>query len=188
MKNQLLARGKMFGLAFKSISKADFKELMKNGRSGDLYESLKEANNNENTHYGFYQWEGKPSFELYLNEASLGLKKAYKTQYEVKSLPVDGSSGKLKGVEQFFYVTEKGFKNGNSYFDFDEDFDPRELRFEVSRRGMFNGTICSLIKPTYKNYSFELIWNWSGFGSDYIITSRGKCYDLQNEKRETQST
>lgn len=187
MKNQLLARGKMFGLAFKSISKADFKELMKNGRSGGLYESLKEANNNEKAYYGFYQWEGKPSFELYLNEASLGLKKAYKTQYEIKSLPIDGSSGKLKGAEQFFYVTEKGFKSGNSHFDFDEDFDPRELRFEVSRRGMFNRTICSLIDPTYKSESFNLIWNWSGYSSDYILTSKGRCYDLQNEKREIKS-
>jgi len=178
MKNQLLARGKMFGLAFKSISKADFKELMKNGRSEGLYESLKEANNNENAHYGFYQWEGKPSFELYLNEASLGLKKAYKTQYEIKSLPVDGSSGKLKGAEQFFYVTEKGFKNGNSHFDFEEDFEPRELRFEVSRRGMFNRTICSLINPTYKGQSFNLIWNWSGYNSDYILTSRGNLHKL----------
>lgn len=178
MKNQLLARGKMFGLAFKSISKADFKELMKNGRSGGLYESLKEANNNEKAHYGFYQWEGKPSFDVLLNKTSLELKKAYKTRYEIKSLPVDGSSGLLKGAEQFFYVTEKGFKKGNSHFDFDEDFDPRELRFEVSRRGMFNRTICSLIKPTYKSESFNLIWNWSGYSSDYILTSKGRCYDL----------
>jgi len=187
MKNQLIARGKMFGLAFKSITRDEFKELMKNGRTRDLYESLKEANNNENAHYGFYQWNGKPSFELYLNEASLGLKKAYKTQYEIKSLTVDGSSGKLRGIEQFFYVTEKGFKKGNSHFDFDEDFDPRELRFEVSRRGMFNGAICSLINPTYRNESFNHIWNWSEFHSDYLVSTKGQCYDLQNEKCEIRS-
>lgn len=178
MKNKLLARGKIFGLAFKSISKVDFKELMKSGRSGDLYQSLKEVNNNENALYGFYQWKGKPSFDLYLNEASLGLKSAYKTQYEIKSLPIDGSSEKLKGAEQFFYVTEKGFRNGNSHLDFDEEFDPRELRFEVSRRGMFNGTICSLINPTYKNKAFDLIWNWSGYNSDYIISSKGTIFNL----------
>jgi len=187
MKNQLMARGKMFGLSFKPISKAEFKELTKFGRSGALYESLKVANNNEEAYYGFYQWEGKPFFELFLNEASLGLKKAYKTQYEIKSLPVDGSSEKLKGAELFFFVTEKGFKNGKSHLDFEEDFDPCELRFEVSRRGMFNGTICSLINPTYKGESFNLIWNWSGYSSDYIITSKGKCYDLNNEKREIKS-
>jgi len=178
MKNQLIARGKMFGLSFKPISKAEFRELTKFGRSGALYESLKVANNNEEAHYGFYHWVGKPSFDLYLNEASLGLKKAYKTQYEIKSLPVDGSSGKLKGVEQFFYVTERGFKNGNSYFDFDGEFDPRELRFEVSRRGMFNRTICSLINPTYKSEPFNLIWNWSGYSSNYFITSKGNVYPL----------
>lgn len=187
MKNQLLARGKMFGMAFKSITKREFKELMKYGRSGEVYKNLREANNNEIAHYGFYQWEGKPSFELYLNEAPIGLKKAYKTQYEIKSLPVDGSCDKLRGAELFFYVTEKGFKKGNSHFDFEEDFDPCELRFEVRRRGMFNGTICSLINPTYKGEFFNLIWNWSGYSSDYIITSKGQCYDLNNEKRENKS-
>ena len=187
MKNQLLARGKMFGLAFESITRAEFKELMKNGRSGDLYERLKEANNNDKAHYGFYQWEGKPSFELYLNEASLGLKKAYKTQYEIKCLPVNESRGKVKGAEQFFDVKEKGFKKGDSHIEFDEEFDPGELRFEVCRQGMFNGTVCSTISPTYKNQSFELMWNWSGYSSDYISTSKGKCYDLENEKREFKS-
>ena len=58
MKNQLMARGKMFGLSFKPISKAEFKELTKFGRSGALYESLKVANHNEEASYGFYQWEG----------------------------------------------------------------------------------------------------------------------------------
>jgi hypothetical protein len=36
MKNQLIARGKMFGLSFKPISKAEFKEIKKCGRSGGL--------------------------------------------------------------------------------------------------------------------------------------------------------
>jgi hypothetical protein len=178
MKNQLLARGKMFGLAFKSITKSEFKELMKNGRKGDLYLSLKEANKNEEAHYGFFQWEGKPSFELYLNEASLELKKAYRTDYEITSLTMEGSSKKLKGAEQFLYVTEKGFKNGNSYLDFEEEFDPKELRFQVSRRGMYNGTMCSLINPTYKHQDFDVCWNWSGYSSDYIITSKGNLHEL----------
>ena len=56
MKNQLLARGKMFGLSFKSISKAEFKELTIFGRSAGLYRSLKEANYEEIAHYGFYLW------------------------------------------------------------------------------------------------------------------------------------
>jgi hypothetical protein len=187
MKNQLIARGKMFGLAFKSINRAEFKELMRNGRAGDLYKSLMKGNNDEIAHYGFYQWNGKPSFEIYLNDTPLGLKKAYKTKYEIKSLPVNGSSEKQKGAEEFFYVTEKGFKNGNSLLEFNEEFDPRELRFEVSRRGLFNGVICTLINPTYRNESFSQIWNWSGFHSDYLVSTKGKCYDLQNEKREIRS-
>lgn len=53
MKNQLLARGKMFGLAFKPISKTELKELVKYGRSSDLYKNIREANNNKKAYYGF---------------------------------------------------------------------------------------------------------------------------------------
>jgi hypothetical protein len=174
MKNQLLARGKMFGLSFKPITRDKFKELMKNGRTGDLYESLKEANNNEKAYYGFYQWEGKPSFDLYLNEASLGLKKTLKTDYVRTYLSVEGSSKKKTGREEFFYISESGFKNGNSELEFDGDFQPSELKFQYKRFGLFNGTIFTIINPTYKNQYFNYIWNWSSFSSDYIISTKGK--------------
>lgn len=78
-------------------------------------------------------------------------------------------------------------KESLNFLFVDEEFDPRELRFEVCRQGMFNGTVCSTISPTYKNQSFELMWNWSGYSSDYIITSKGKCYDLENEKLRIKS-
>ena len=178
MKNKLLARGKMFGLAFESITRAEFKELMKNGRSGDLYESLKKANNNDKAHYGFYQWEGKPSFELYLNEASLGLKKALKTDYVRTFLPIQGSSNKKTGKEEFFYVSETGFKNGNSEYEFDGCFEPSELKFDYKRYGLFNGTIFSVINPTYQGNDFKCFWNWSSFSSDYIISTKGKPHQI----------
>ena len=180
MNNQLLARGKMFGLAFKSISRTDFKKLIKNGRSGDLYESLKEVNNNEKAHYGFYQWEGKPSFELYLNEASLGLKKALKTDYVRTFLPIQGSSTKKTGREEFIYVSENGFKNGNSEYELDGYFEPSDLKFEYKRYGLYNGTIFTVIRPTYQGKDFKYIWNWSSFSSDYIITTKGKLHQISS--------
>lgn len=180
MKNQLIARGKMFGLAFKSITRDEFKELMKNGRTGDLYESLKEANNNEKAHYGFYQWEGKPSFELYLNEVSLGLKKALKTDYVRTFLPIEGSSSKKTGKEEFIYVSEKGFKNGNSEYELDGNFEPCDLKFEYKRYGLYNGTIFTVIRPTYQSKEFKYIWNWSSFSSDYIISTKGKLYQISS--------
>jgi hypothetical protein len=184
MKNQLIARGKMFGLSFKPISKAEFKELTKFGRSAGLYRSLKEANNDEIAHYGFYQWEGKPSFELYLNEAPIGLKKALHTDYVRTYLPVEGSSKKKIGIEEFFYVSETGFKSGNSELEFNGDFKPSELKFEYKRYGLYNGTIFTVIHPIYKDQYFNYSWNWSSFSSDYLISTKGKCYDLNNEKRE----
>ena len=178
MKNQLHAQGDLFGLNLKSITKDHFTEIKKLGRKSKSYEDLKEASNNENAVYGFYQYEGKPTFEMYLNEASLGLKKGYKTGYEIRYLPVQGSSIKVTGAEEYFYVIEKGFKNGNSYVDFHNEYQPSELIFEVHRIGMFNRSICSLIQPKYMNLEFNVVWNWSSFSSDYIISTRGKMYKL----------
>lgn len=183
MKNKLLAQGKMFRLSTTPVSKGEVKELMKTGRTGELYESLKTTRNNENDLYGFYQVEGKPSFEIKVNEARIGLKKALLTGYERTYLPVIGSSKKKTGSEEFFYVSESGFKNGNSELDFDGDFEPKELRFEYKRYGLFNGTIFTIINPVYKNQYFNYLWNWSSFSSDYIITTKGKCYDFGYEKK-----
>jgi hypothetical protein len=178
MKNKLLAQGKMFRLSTTPISKIEFKELMKTGRTGELYESLKTTRNNENDLYGFYQVEGKPSFEIKLNEAPIGLKKALFTDYERTYLPILGSSKKKTGTEEFIYVSESGFKNGNSELEFDKDFEPSELKFQYKRFGLFNGTIFTIINPTYKDQYFSYIWNWSSFSSDYIISTKGKLVTL----------
>lgn len=181
MKNKLLAQGKMFRLSTTPVSKSEVKELMKTGRSGELYESLKTTRNNENDLYGFYQVEGKPSFEIKVNEAPIGLKKALLTDYERTYLPILGSSKKKTGTEEFVYVSESGFKNGNSVLEFDGDFEPKELRFEYKRYGLFNGTIFTIINPVYKHQYFNYIWNWSSFSSDYIISTRGKLYKFPSK-------
>lgn len=183
MKNQLIAQGKMFRLSTKPISKTEFKELMVNGRKGDLYESLKTVRNDENDLYGFYQWEGKPFFEIKLNGTPIGLKKALQTDYVRSYLPVLGSPKKKVGPEEFIYVSESGFKNGNSELEFDGEFDPSGLKFEYRRYGLYNGTVFSIINPVYKGSYFKYIWNWSSFKSDYIITTKGKCYDFGYEKK-----
>jgi hypothetical protein len=139
-----------------------------------LYEILKTTRNNENDLYGFYQWEGKPLFEIKVNEAPIDLKKALQTDYVRTYLPVLGSHKKKMGSEEFIYVSESGFKNGNSELEFDGDFEPRELQFEYRRYGLFNGTIFTIINPTYRDKYFNYIWNWSSFSSDYIISTKGK--------------
>ena len=176
MRNKLLAQGKMFRLSTTPVSNGEVKELMRTGRAGELYESLKTTRNNENDLYGFYQVVGKPSFEIKLNEARIGLKKALFTEYERTYLPIIGSSKKKTGTEEFIYVSESGFKNGNSELEFDEDFEPSELKFQYKRYGLFNGTIFSIINPIYKDQYFNYIWNWSSFSSDYIISTRGKLH------------
>lgn len=178
MKNQLLAQGKMFRLSTTPVSKLELKELIKTGRAGELYESLNKTRNNENDLYGFYQVEGKPSFEIKLNEAPIGLKKALFTGYERTYLPLLGSSKKKSGIEEFIYVSESGFKNGNSELEFDGDFEPSELKFEYKRFGLFNRTIFTIINPIYKDKYFNYVWNWSSFSSDYIISTKGRLFKL----------
>jgi hypothetical protein len=97
-------------------------------------------------------------------------------------LPVQGSSKKKTGIEEFFYVSETGFKNGNSELEFNGNFKPSELKFEYERYGLYNGTIFTVINPIYKDQYFNYSWNWSSFNSDYLISTKGKCYDLNNEK------
>lgn len=183
MKNKLLAQGKMFRLSTTPVSKVEFKELMRTGRTGELYESLKTTRNNEDDLYGFYQVEGKPLFELKINEARIGLKKTLFTDYERTYLPILGSSKKKTGTEEFIYVSESGFKRGNSELEFEGDFETSELKFQYKRYGLFNGTIFSIINPFYKDQHFNTVWNWSSFSSDYIITTKGKCYDFGYEKK-----
>jgi hypothetical protein len=62
--------------------------------------------------------------------------------------------------------------------EFMTDYKANELVFEVHRMGMYNGMICSLIRPKYIDIDFEVVWNWSGFCSDYILSSKGKIYKL----------
>jgi hypothetical protein len=181
MKNKLLAQGKMFRLSTTVITKVELKELMKTGRAGELYESLETTRNNENNLYGFYQVEGKPSFEIKLNEAPMDLKKTLSTEYERTYLPILGSSKKKTGTEEFFYVSESGFKKGNSELEFDRDFEPKDLKFQYKRFGLFNGTIFTIINPTYKDQYFNYIWNWSSFSSDYIISTKGKLHQFPSK-------
>lgn len=172
--NQLIAEGQMFRLSTVSLSKFEFKELMSTGRKGDLYESVKSTRISENKFYGFYQFEGKPKFEIKLNETRLGIRENLFTHYERVYLPVQGSSRKQPGKEEFIYVLESGFKKGFSILEFDEDYEATELKFQYKRYGLFNGVVFNIINPTYKNQYFDYVWNWSCFSSDYIISTKGK--------------
>lgn len=178
MRNQLHAHGKMFELSIKPLKRAQFKRLLKNGRSGKLYKSLKEAHDFENVLYGFYQWEGKPSLEIFLNDIPMDLEETLKTGFSVTYFPVEGSKSPMDGKEQFFYVVERGYKECCWNFDLDEEFNPKKLKFEVERWGMFNGAIGSVINPTYNGIPFEFISSWTNFQSDYILSSKGELYEL----------
>jgi len=178
MINTLTARGNMFELAMKPISKLEFKELKKKGGESDLYQELYEATTLENDLYGFKMIQGKPNLELYLNDTSLELRRTLGVGYEITYLPVDGYVQPIKGIESYYFVSETGFKGGHSELKFKGEFRQSELRFEVERRGLFNGTCSSIMSPTYRGQYLELVWNWSGYKRNYILSSKGKVFEI----------
>lgn len=127
MKNRLEACGDMFELAVTAISGSDFKKLARDGQGSRLYERLIEANNNESVLYGFYQLEGRPRFEVYVNDSPINLDNGFSTAFKRIYHPIDGGTDPLKGKEQFYFVTERGHKQGSCMLDIDADFDPKKL-------------------------------------------------------------
>jgi hypothetical protein len=178
MINNLTARGTMFEMAMTPITKPQFKELMKKGRKTDLYGELYEAITLENILYGFKMNQGKANLELYLNGASLDLRRTLGTNYEITYLPVDGKVDPIKGLESYYFVSETGFKSGHSELQFKGEFRQSELRFEVERVGLFDKTYSSIMNPTYRGQYLDLVWNWSGYKRSYILSSKGKRYEI----------
>lgn len=184
--NRLEAYGDMFEFAVMPITRGDFKKLVKNGRSSRLCDRLIEANNNESALYGFYQFEGRPTFELYLNDSPLGLAKGFKTAYKQIFHPIDGCNDAAGGKEQFFFVTERGHRKGSCQLEIDADFNARKLEFHFERYGLYNGTMCTVINPTYDGQEFEFISSDTNFESSYIISSKGQTYCIEDLGLERQ--
>jgi hypothetical protein len=106
------------------------------------------------------------------------LSKTFKNEYEITYLPVIGETKTKKGREEFFFVTEHIYKHGHSGLDLDEDFNKRNLTFTIERQGLYNKLICSTITPYYKGKELDFYWNWSGYDSSYIITSKGRTLPI----------
>jgi hypothetical protein len=174
MTNKLLIVGRMFELTLQPITRDDFKNLMKEGYNCDRYEQLRSDALSNSEVSGYYQYDSKPSFEVYINDESINLSKSFKHDYEITYLPVVGETKTKKGREEFFFITEKIYKNGHSGLDLDREFNKRDLTFTFKRQGLYNKLICSTITPYYQGRELDFYWNWSGYDSSYIITSKGR--------------
>lgn len=178
MVNKLLVVGRMYELSVQPISKKQFDTLMKRGRSCELYDYLREQAGGTIKASGYYSKDGVPRFEVYVNDEPIGIEKKFKTDFEITYLPVHGSTQPLKGRERYFFITEQGYKNGHSGLDLSEEFNIRDLSFVVEREGLPNKMVCNTISPVYKGQELEFYWNWSGYESTYIVSTKGKIYNL----------
>lgn len=178
MNNKLLIVGKMFQLTVQPITKSDFKKLVKEGYGCDLYEQLRGDAISKIEVSGYYLYDGKPTFEVFINDEPINLGRSFKSDYEITYLPVIGETKPMKGREEFFFVTEHIYKNGHSGLDLDDEFTHRDLTFTIERQGLFNKLVCSTITPFYKGKVLEFYWNWSGYDSSYIITSKGRTLTI----------
>lgn len=179
MKYRLEACGDMFELAVTAISGGDFKKIAKDGQESRLYERLIEANNNESVLYGFYQLEGRPRFEVYVNDSPINLENRFSTAFKRIYHPIDGSTGAMKGKEQFYFVTERGHKKGSCTLDIDDGFDPKKLAMHYERYGLFNGTICSVINLAYADLDFDFVSSDTNYETSYIISTKGKIFTIE---------
>jgi len=179
MINKLVAVGKMFELAISPITKSEFKKLMELGRECKLYQDLRESNTSDIESFGFYLVDRKPTFEMYINGEPLNLEVTLRKDYEMIYEPVYGETKPSKGRETFYFITERGFKNGHSGLEFKGEFNKRKLTFRVERQGLQNGMVCSVVTPYYDLKPLDFYWNWSGFESDYILSSKGKVFQLE---------
>jgi hypothetical protein len=178
MTNKLLIVGRMFELTLQPITRNDFKKLMKEGYDGDLYDQLRSDALSNSEVSGYYLYDSKPTFEVYINDEPINLSKSFKNDYEITYLPVIGETKAKIGREEFFFVTEHIYKQGHSGLHLNEDFNKRDLTFTVERQGLYNKMICSTITPYYQGKELEFYWNWSGYDSSYIITTKGRTLPI----------
>ena len=178
MTNKLVVIGRMYELSIQPITKKQFDTLTKRGRECELYDYLSEQAGGSIESSGYYTKDGFPTFEVYVNDKPLGIEKRFKTDFEITYLPVHGSTQPTKGREKFFFITEKGYKKGHTGLVIEEEFNERNLTFVVERQGLPNKMVCNTISPMYKGQELEFDWNWSGYESSYIVSTKGIHYDL----------
>ncbi len=175
---KLLVIGRMYDLSIQPITKKQFDVLTKRGRECELYDYLSEQAGGSIEASGYYTANGFPTFEVYVNDQPLNMEQRFKTAFEITYLPVHGSTQPLRGRERNYFITEKGYKNGHTGLDIEDEFNERHLTFVVQRQGLPNKMICNTITPMYKGQELEFYWNWSGYESSYIVSTKGNVYDL----------
>ncbi len=178
MTNKLVVIGRMYDLSIQPITKKQFTTLTSQGKGCELYNCLSDRAGESIEVSGYYTVDGFPTFEVYVNNEPLNIEKRFKTDFEITYLPVHGSTQALSSREKYFFITEKGYKNGHTGIEIDEEFKERKLTFVVERQGLPNRMICNTIIPIYDAQELEFYWNWSGYESSYIVSTKGNVYHL----------
>lgn len=178
MTNKLLVVGRMYELSIQPITTKQFNTLKECGRECKLYDKLMDKAGKAIQASGYYSKDGFPTFEVYVNEKPLGIEKRFKTDFQITYLPVYGSTRPHEGRERYYLITERDYKNGHSGLEFQGEFNDRDLSFVINRDGLPTRMICNTITPIYRGQELEFEWNWLGYESSYIVSSKGKHFDL----------
>lgn len=172
MFHKIEALGPMVALDLRPITSEDLRgldlQIDRGRKAGDLRSTALPIE----TTVGFELEEFSPRMSLRLNGRPLTYERSMVEDFEFTYLKLSGSIRPLDGPEQFYLVLERRLSLGRAELVFGGRFQPMELRFEVERFGMFDGSVKSILSPTYKGQYLQAAWTAPYKSICYVVSSK----------------
>lgn len=162
--NKLTIVGQMTELVLKPISSAEFKELKREGLDGDLYKRLvKESDKSPALFYGYSSLALGSDFEVYLNNEPIHIKRTFVKNFRAIYKPIVHVKNSMN------LVIARAYRDGRSEIEFEGEFQPEKLVFELNRFKI-SKHCCSGVIPSYLDQSIPFVSSWSDTEKSFIIS------------------
>jgi hypothetical protein len=163
--NKLTIIGQMTELVLKPISSAEFKELKLEGVNGKLYQRLiNETYRAPALFYGYSSLALGSDFEVYLNQEPLHIKRTFVKSFRATYKPI------VRIKDSMNLVITRTYRDGRSELEFEDEFQPEKLVFELNRFRV-SKQCCSGVIPTYIDQSIPFVSSWNDTERSFIASS-----------------
>jgi hypothetical protein len=162
--NKLSIIGQMTELVLKPISAAEFKQLKLEGVEGDLYKRLaKEADKAPALFYGYSSLALGSDFEVYLNNEPIHIKRTLVKNFRAIYKPIVHVKNSMN------LLIARTYRDGRSEIEFDGQFEPEKLVFELNRFKI-SKHCCSGVIPRYLDQPISFVSSWTDTEKSFIIS------------------
>lgn len=172
MFHKIEALGPMVALEVRAITSEELRRLDPQVDLGRKASDLRSTSLPIETTFGFELEEFSPRMSLRLNGRPLTYERSIVEDFEFTYLKLSGSIRPLDGAEQFYLVLERRLNFSRAELVFGGRFQPMELRFEIERFGMFDGSVKSILSPTYKGQYLQAAWTAPYRSICYVVSSK----------------